>query len=126
MFGGLVVDVAVELKNVVVELAAQLRSPNPYVGNPDLGVHRCAAESDNSRRMVGNAYLGISSGLPVIRPEDRFFRTMQNTLQLPGTIARAFCDYYQPIAMSELKSQHGRTSCPQSLLRLIFPQGHFA
>ena len=44
---------AVELKNVVVELAAQLRSPNPYVGNPDLGGPRCAAESDDSERMVG-------------------------------------------------------------------------
>lgn len=42
--GRLVVDVAVELKTGFVELAAQLRSPNPHVGNPDLGVPRCAAD----------------------------------------------------------------------------------
>jgi len=57
-------------QNEVVELAAQLRSSNPHVGNPDLGFPRCAADPtilDGRSASSRSTSLGVPSGLAIPR-----------------------------------------------------------
>jgi hypothetical protein len=44
-----------------------------FSGRPGFADHCRRAEFNDSRRMVGNPYLRIISGLPVIRPQSPMF-----------------------------------------------------
>jgi hypothetical protein len=60
--------------------------------SPFIGVHRI---SDDSRRMVGNPYLRITSGLPVIQPK---FGQLARCLRVRAYLLTRACQFVTTVS----------------------------